>query len=496
MSDGANRYRQVADAISRCAANLRLLEGGASRAESVTALLESRDTTVDAVSKAENRFRTAATALETYAQVLDRVQVDTVNALYAARQAANERDEANRVRAYYQGLAEDYRFSDNDGDDESYTRYRRLARGAGNDADAAQGRIEAQIRIVDQAVVDRDAAAQRAVDAIEGATSADALNDSWWDNWGATITMWIAKIAEAISAIAGILALLVCWIPVIGQALAGVLFTIAAIAGIVAAIANIALAATGKQSWGQAIVSVIFAALGCVGLGGLKGTMVGVKSAFGNLMQLGGRQGTGVMSALVAMRGGVKALGGVKGMAAGYVNNLVMSVKNAGKYVKLLTGPRTPARYGPAREVNDATWKWLRRSSPNGDVRRMIEPNYPEFNSGPRDWVLPGNPTRGPLSPDHIVPLDKLTRMEGFGKLTREQQLALANERLNFFGLSRRANSSKQALSYLEWGGLKGGAKVGYEIPVEPLVRTEMSRIEVLMEQRLQAMIDAMLRGK
>lgn len=85
--------------------------------------------------------------------------------------------------------------------------------------------------------------------------------------------------------------------------------------------------------------------------------------------------------------------------------------------------------------------------------------------------------------------------MDGFGTLTREQQLALANERLNFFGMSRRGNSSKQALTYLEWGGFRGEAKVGFEIPVEPLVRTEMSRIETLMEQRLQAMIDSMLKG-
>ena len=104
VADGARRYRQVADAINRCAQNLRALEAGASQAESVTALLESRDTIVDGVVKAENRYRVAADALDSYAQVLDRVQTDTLNALYAAKDAVTDRDEANRMKAHYQSL--------------------------------------------------------------------------------------------------------------------------------------------------------------------------------------------------------------------------------------------------------------------------------------------------------------------------------------------------------------------------------------------------------
>jgi hypothetical protein len=47
-----------------------------------------------------------------------------------------------------------------------------------------------------------------------------------------------------------------------------VLLVIAAVAGIVAALANIILAATGEKSWGEAALSVVFAALGCIGVGG------------------------------------------------------------------------------------------------------------------------------------------------------------------------------------------------------------------------------------
>ena len=114
VADGAARYRQVADVINRCAQSLRALEAGSSRAESVAALLESRDMIVDGVVKAENRFRVAADALDSYAKVLDRVQTDTLNALYAARDAKSELDEANRMKAHYQGLADEYRTATDD----------------------------------------------------------------------------------------------------------------------------------------------------------------------------------------------------------------------------------------------------------------------------------------------------------------------------------------------------------------------------------------------
>jgi len=54
----------------------------------------------------------------------------------------------------------------------------------------------------------------------------------------------------------------------------------------VAAVANIALAATGEKSWTEAIVSIVFAALGCVGLGGLRGVLGAVKG--GAMLAKGG----------------------------------------------------------------------------------------------------------------------------------------------------------------------------------------------------------------
>jgi hypothetical protein len=70
-----------------------------------------------------------------------------------------------------------------------------------------------------------------------------------------------------ISTIAGILAIVVAFIPIVGTALAGVLIVIAAVAAIVSALANITLAATGERSWAEAGIAIAGAALSVIGLG-------------------------------------------------------------------------------------------------------------------------------------------------------------------------------------------------------------------------------------
>ena len=164
---------------------------------------------------AEGRYREAGGALEEYAGALDRAQSDSLNALAAAKPAQ---------------------------------------------ADAMEARTRAE----------RDIAAERAIEIINGACG-DGLADSWWDDWGRAITQWIAKICEIVSGIAGVLALLVSWVPIVGQALAAFLGALSAVTGVIAALANTVLAMAGEQTWLDAVISVGFAALGCVGLGGLRG---------------------------------------------------------------------------------------------------------------------------------------------------------------------------------------------------------------------------------
>ncbi|MCE1174897.1 MAG: DUF6531 domain-containing protein, partial [Propionibacteriales bacterium] len=279
---GGAEYVATADAISRAAATMSHFEAGVSNVDSVKALFESRDKVVDSIGVAEDRYRATGEALKAYATVLDRVQADTLQALHAAQAAAGDAGDAASDQASYHRKADEAEAA---GDTEAQDKWEKKEAAAKAEAAHAAGAVAAQKHVVEQAVAERDKAARTAIEAITASTSDDGLSDGWWEDWGSKLTEWVAKIAEIIANVAGILALLLCWVPILGE----VLMVIAAVAGVVAAIANIILAATGEKSWGEAVMSVVFAALGCIGVGGAlralgglakMGLKMGAKTAF------------------------------------------------------------------------------------------------------------------------------------------------------------------------------------------------------------------------
>lgn len=71
-----------------------------------------------------------------------------------------------------------------------------------------------------------------------------------------------------------------------------------------------------------------------------------------------------------------------------------------------------------------------------------------------KDPALPGLTIDKNLHADHIVSMNEITKMEGFGKLTQKQQLEILNNEKNFVGLSETANTSKGSKSFEEKNGL------------------------------------------
>ncbi|MDN0193572.1 hypothetical protein [Streptomyces sp. S.PNR 29] len=125
---------------------------------------------------------------------------------------------------------------------------------------AAQEKIEEAQRI-------RDAAAKRACDAIDEVISDDALKDGFWDS----LLDDIANITGIIATVCGVLSLLVGWIPVIGQALAGILGTIALVMSLVGFICTAVLYLRGNAD----LMDLGEAALGFL--------MIGVGKAFSKI---------------------------------------------------------------------------------------------------------------------------------------------------------------------------------------------------------------------
>ena len=78
--------------------------------------------------------------------------------------------------------------------------------------------------------------------------------------------------------------------------------------------------------------------------------------------------------------------------------------------------------------------------------------------------------------------------MDGFSRLTREQQIEILNLKYNFVGLGKPSNASKGAHSWAEW---KGHSKMG-EVPVN--VRMDMIEKEEQAREALKVAIEERLK--
>lgn len=263
VAAGGRDYLDVADAIGSAKNTLHTIDlGDFVVSEAVDALQDTAHKVADSIGKAEARYRAAGEALIAYAPVLEQAQTDSASALALARSATEAADGADQQRRHYLHL------STTESDPAQALQYKNLADTSESDAADAQRTLTAAQDQLSQATSARDRAAESAIDGIHAITEHDGLHDSWWDNWGKNLVEAITDIAGWVSSIAGVLALCVCWIPVVGQALAAALLIVAGVAAIVNAIGNVVLAATGDRSWTTALISIAGAVLAVVGLGG------------------------------------------------------------------------------------------------------------------------------------------------------------------------------------------------------------------------------------
>lgn len=326
---GGQHYQGVADSLSRAATILRGLDGGSSSgSQSVTALLDDCGKVLDDVTKAEGRYRAAGDALVSYSYALDQVQSSTAQALSTAQGAAGDAAENRRLASMYLNLANNARKLQ---ENEDLIRYNRLSSSYKSEAAADDAQVAAQKQVVAQAVSDRDTAAERAISQIEAATSADGLRDTWWDNWGAWVVGLIATAMEWVATVAGVLALLLAWCPL----LSGALLVISAIAGVVAALANIVLAATGEESWWLALLSIGFAVLGCIGLRGLADGIFGTLRAGGKELAGMGARGLAAGTGKFLAGGVAKALDALKGLLTAFRNLTQRAASSGINWAKL-----------------------------------------------------------------------------------------------------------------------------------------------------------------
>ena len=138
------------------------------------------------------------------------------------------------------------------------------------------------------------------------------------------------------------------------------------------------------------------------------------------------------------------------------------------------------------RKIGVDLYKKLRKKTPTAKIRELVNKKYVK---GMPDPALPGRTIDKALHADHIVPMDKITRLNGFDKLSEAQQLEVLNYEKNFIGLSESANTSKGAKTFQEWVEHKG-----LGVKVDDKFRQEMIQRGNDLEPELQGIINKFLR--
>ena len=265
------RYSEVAEAISSAADALQRIADNTAdnQADSVDELREKSGDVARAIRKAHGRYRDTGAALLRYAAALERAQHRSAQAWLRGMEAVADLRAAERAAAAAPPPGP-------------------LDLPPVDRTQEPQQRLDAARRDVQAAVAERDQAAAAATRAIREISDHDGLKDGFWDNHGVKAVKWLADVAGKIATAAGVAALALGWIPVIGQALAAVLGTIALAAALVSLACNLTLVLTGNGSWTDVAFDVLSVAT--FGLGKIAG---------------------------VAAKASVRGLGGARRMAAG-----------------------------------------------------------------------------------------------------------------------------------------------------------------------------------
>lgn len=145
------------------------------------------------------------------------------------------------------------------------------------------------------------------------------------------------------------------------------------------------------------------------------------------------------------------------------------------------------------RMLSKAERKSLRSRTATRNLRDMVNEGQPlatPINPQPDPW-LPGMQRTARLEADHIVPADRIMRMDGFSDLPKADQIDILNLQENFHGLSRSANSSRGNKSFTEW---IEHASSGTQ--VDTALRQRMIPEETRLTEQIQRLIYDRLRQR
>ncbi len=263
VAELAARFRRTAEAVETAAQGLRNIRDADSyKGEAGEELRKRTRDLADAVRGVRKRYEEAAEALDAYHPQQYAAQRMADQALRNAESAQSQQvTAANAMALYPEPLA-------GVPEDPQVTAYRSSAQRAGQEAVAAIERARAEVQ---RAHEFQNAAGNAAAAKLKDAITGKRLNDSVRDNLvGNTVGQLstgflktVAKWADRIAAVAGVIALAANVIPIIGQAVAVIAGAVAGLASLASLISHAILWARGEEDW----KGTAFAVVGLLTLG-------------------------------------------------------------------------------------------------------------------------------------------------------------------------------------------------------------------------------------
>ena len=201
------QYEKVAAQIQAASTDLRsIADGLTQRSKAIDEVQGKARRVASKIERAHQRYVAAGAALVTYASALEPAQQMAHEALRQAQRGAAARDDAQSQLQYLYAKA-----PDPNGVPSATAAQFDAARENTNQADHQVDEAHATLAT---AVAMRDAAAETATAAIHAVVSTDGLEDGFWQNVGNGITEIWNGLGE-ISAKLSMLALALCWFPVL-----------------------------------------------------------------------------------------------------------------------------------------------------------------------------------------------------------------------------------------------------------------------------------------
>jgi hypothetical protein len=240
------KYQEIAAAIERASRSLqRIVDDTNTTAKSMDATRRLAGEVREDISKALDRYRYTGDALVTYAQALDPAVEQSAT---AATRLAELRADLVDAQAR-QSAAED---AVDDLPDDAPAADRESAGGDLTAANGAVSSIQGSITFWEgrwtDAKTDKDGAARTAkgkIDEVVTGEKVNGLEDSTWDKLK-DVAKGLYKVFKLVCDVAGILAIFLSWVPILGQ----VLLVLAAIGALLTIIEGIVKIARDGFSWG------------------------------------------------------------------------------------------------------------------------------------------------------------------------------------------------------------------------------------------------------